>query len=80
MELDLFSSKKAILVLLGGKDSTVIALWIRDLLGIEPLLVPLNYPSGQINESGWRIVANLINCGFERLNISLDINPNFIKK
>ena len=80
MELDLFLSKKAILGLHGGKDSTRIAVWIRDLLGIEPLLVPMNYPTGQINESGCRILANLINCGFESINISLAINPNFIKK
>jgi len=70
-DLDLFSSKKAILGVSGGKDSTRQALWIRDLLGIEPLLVSMNYPPGQINERGCRNIANLIDRGFESLNISL---------
>ena len=34
----------------GGKDSTRQALWVRDKLGLNPLLVCLTYPPEQVTE------------------------------
>ena len=62
----------------GGKDSTRQALWLRDVLKINPLLVSLNYPPGQVNERGCRNLSNLIEKGFETLTISL--SPQSWKK
>ena len=36
----------------GGKDSTRQALWVRDKLGLNPLLVCLTYPPEQVSERG----------------------------
>lgn len=49
----------------GGKDSTRQALWIRDKLGVKPLLVCLSYPPEQVTERGVDNVSNLINLGFD---------------
>ena len=70
-KINLFKSEKSILGVSGGKDSTRQALWIRDVLGLDPLLISMNYPPGQINERGCRNIANLIENGFEIINISL---------
>ena len=71
VEKNIYSSKNAILGVSGGKDSTRQALWLRDVLKINPLLVSLNYPPGQINERGCRNLSNLIKKGFNTLTISL---------
>ncbi len=49
----------------GGKDSTRQALFVRDKLGLNPLLVCLSYPPEQVSERGVRNVSNLINLGFD---------------
>lgn len=49
----------------GGKDSTRQALFLRDKLGINPLLVCLSYPPEQVTERGVNNLSNLINLGFD---------------
>ncbi len=49
----------------GGKDSTRQALFLRDKLGINPLLVSLSYPPEQVTERGVENLSNLINQGFD---------------
>lgn len=49
----------------GGKDSTRQALYIRDSLGLNPLLVCLGYPPEQVTEVGSNNLSNLINLGFD---------------
>tara|TARA_R110001606_G_scaffold389553_1_gene555768 strand:- start:22801 stop:23931 length:1131 start_codon:yes stop_codon:yes gene_type:complete len=49
----------------GGKDSTRQALWVRDKLGLKPLLVSLSYPPEQITERGVDNISNLIELGFD---------------
>jgi len=54
----------------GGKDSTRQALHIRDCFGLKPLLVSMNYPPKQISQNGVRNLSNLIEHGFDCINIS----------
>lgn len=49
----------------GGKDSTRQALWIRDKLGLRPLLVCLSYPPEQVTQRGVDNISNLIELGFD---------------
>lgn len=49
----------------GGKDSTRQALFLRDKLGVNPLLVTLSYPPDQVTERGVENLSNLINLGFD---------------
>jgi N-acetyl sugar amidotransferase len=49
----------------GGKDSTRQALWVRDKLGLKPLLVCLSYPPDQVTNRGSNNLSNLINLGFD---------------
>lgn len=49
----------------GGKDSTRQALFIRDKLGLDPLLVCLSYPPEQVTERGVDNLSNLISLGFD---------------
>ena len=49
----------------GGKDSTRQALFLRDKLGINPLLVTLSYPPEQVTERGVSNLSNLIELGFD---------------
>jgi N-acetyl sugar amidotransferase len=49
----------------GGKDSTRQALWVRDKLGLNPLLVCLSYPPEQITERGTNNISMLIENGFD---------------
>lgn len=51
----------------GGKDSTRQALWVRDQLGVRPLLVCLSYPPEQVTERGVQNLSNLIELGFDVL-------------
>ena len=55
----------------GGKDSTRQALWVRDKLGLKPLLVCLSYPPEQITNRGVNNISNLINLGFDLVISSL---------
>ncbi len=49
----------------GGKDSLRQALFLRDKLGINPLLACLTYPPQQLTERGAQNLSNLINHGFD---------------
>lgn len=49
----------------GGKDSTRQALWVRDKLGLKPLLVCLSYPPEQVTQRGVDNLSNLIELGFD---------------
>lgn len=49
----------------GGKDSTRQALFLRDKMDINPLLVCLSYPPEQVTERGVSNLSNLINLGFD---------------
>jgi N-acetyl sugar amidotransferase len=49
----------------GGKDSTRQALWVRDKLGLNPLLACLSYPPQQVTERGVDNISNLIELGFD---------------
>ena len=51
----------------GGKDSTRQAIWVRDKLGLKPLLVSLVYPPQQVNNLGAQNLSNLIELGFDVL-------------
>jgi N-acetyl sugar amidotransferase len=54
----------------GGKDSTLQALFVRDTLKMKPLLVSMNYPPDQISITGTKNLSNLINLGFDCINIT----------
>ena len=49
----------------GGKDSTRQALWVRDKLGLKPLLACLSYPPEQVTQRGTNNISNLIELGFD---------------
>jgi N-acetyl sugar amidotransferase len=49
----------------GGKDSTRQALWVRDKLGLKPLLACLSYPPQQVTQRGADNISNLIAQGFD---------------
>lgn len=49
----------------GGKDSLRQALWVRDKLGLKPLLVCLSYPPEQVTERGAANLSNMIELGFD---------------
>lgn len=49
----------------GGKDSTRQALYVRDKLGLNPLLVSLSYPPEQVTERGVCNISSLIELGFD---------------
>jgi len=55
----------------GGKDSLRQALWVRDKLGLKPLLVCLSYPPEQVTERGTYNVSNMIELGFDVVMVSL---------
>ena len=49
----------------GGKDSTRQALWVRERLGLNPLLVCVAYPPLQSTELGKRNLTNMVSHGFD---------------
>ncbi len=49
----------------GGKDSTRQALWIREKLGLKPLLACLTYPPQQVTQRGVDNISSLIELGFD---------------
>lgn len=51
----------------GGKDSTRQALWVRNKLGLKPLLVSLSYPPEQLSDIGAYNLSNLISLGFDTI-------------
>jgi len=54
----------------GGKDSTRQSLYVRDELGLKPLLVCCSYPPEQLTERGAHNLANLISLGFDTISVS----------
>ena len=54
----------------GGKDSSRQALYVKEILGMNPLLVSLNYPPEQISNRGAYNLSNLISLGFDCVNVS----------
>ena len=54
----------------GGKDSTRQALYVKETLGMNPLLVSLNYPPEQMTDTGAHNLSNLIKLGFDCVNVS----------
>lgn len=51
----------------GGKDSTRQALFVREELGLNPLLVCCSYPPEQLTERGAHNISNLISLGFDTI-------------
>jgi N-acetyl sugar amidotransferase len=49
----------------GGKDSTRQAIYLREKLGLNPLLVCMTWPPEQVNIRGVNNLSNLINLGFD---------------
>lgn len=54
----------------GGKDSTRQALFVRDVLKMNPLLVQLGYPPNQVTQRGVDNISNLIKHGFDCVTIN----------
>jgi hypothetical protein len=54
----------------GGKDSTRQALWVRNGLGLNPLLVLVTYPPRQLTDRGAANVANLLELGFDLVTLA----------
>ena len=55
----------SILGVSGGKDSTRLAIWARDFLGLNPLLVSVTYPPEQMTKRGANNLNNLAELGFD---------------
>ena len=55
----------SILGISGGKDSTRLAIWARDFLGLNPLLVSVTYPPQQLTKQGADNLNNLAELGFD---------------
>ena len=55
----------------GGKDSTRQAMYVKEKLGLKPLLVSMAYPPEQQTERGAHNLANLISLGFDAISVSL---------
>lgn len=66
----------------GGKDSLRQAVYVKEVLGMKPLLVCLSYPPDQITERGAQNISNLISLGFDTITISLSpiVWKNLIKE
>lgn len=54
----------------GGKDSTRQAHWVRDRLGLKPLLVCASYPPLQMSEIGAKNVSNLLSMNFDLISLT----------
>lgn len=62
----------------GGKDSVRQSLYVRDELGLKPLLVSCTYPPEQLTERGAYNLGNLISMGFDCISVGPD--PQVWKK
>ena len=54
----------------GGKDSTRQAIYVKEVLKMNPLLVSLGYPPEQITQRGVDNVSNMIKHGFDCISIN----------
>ncbi len=53
----------------GGKDSTRQAVFVKEELKLNPLLVSLNYPPEQMTHRGAHNISNMISLGFDTMTI-----------
>lgn len=53
----------------GGKDSTRQAVFVKEELNLNPLLVSLNYPPEQMTDRGAHNISNIISLGFDTMTI-----------
>jgi N-acetyl sugar amidotransferase len=53
----------------GGKDSTRQAVFVKEELNMNPLLVSLNYPPEQMTDRGAHNISNMISLGFDTITI-----------
>jgi N-acetyl sugar amidotransferase len=54
----------------GGKDSTRQVMYVKEVLGMNPLLVSCTYPPEQQTQRGAENLGNMINLGFDTISIS----------
>ena len=54
----------------GGKDSTRQAIFVREHLGMKPLLITLQPPPQQLTQRGADNISNLISLGFDCISIN----------
>lgn len=54
----------------GGKDSTRQALYVKENLGMNPLLVCLGYPPEQVSQNGVDNLSNLVSLGFDCVTVN----------
>lgn len=54
----------------GGKDSTRQAQWVRDRLGLRPLLICVAYPPKQMTEIGAKNLSNIIDMDFDLITVT----------
>ena len=54
----------------GGKDSTRQAHWVRDRLGLNPLLICAAYPPLQMSHIGAKNLSNLLSMGFDLITLT----------
>lgn len=54
----------------GGKDSTRQALFVKNVLKMNPLLVNLSYPPEQVTQRGVDNVSNMVSHGFDCISIN----------
>lgn len=54
----------------GGKDSTRQSIFVRDELGLKPLLVSCQYPPEQLVDRGTHNISNLISLGFDCITVA----------
>ena len=66
------SGYDCIVAVSGGKDSTRQAIFAKEVLGLNPLLVCCSYPPQQLTERGAYNLANLIEKGFDCITVSPD--------
>jgi len=62
----------------GGKDSTRQAIFVKEVLRMNPLLVNLSYPPEQVTQRGVDNVSNMIRHGFDC--ISVNLSPQIWRK
>lgn len=55
----------------GGKDSVRQAVFVKEVLGMKPLLVCLSYPPEQLTTRGAENISNLIALGFDTITVNL---------
>ncbi len=72
------NSYDCIVTVSGGKDSMRQAFFVRDDLGLNPLLVSATYPPEQMSERGAKNLSNLVEHGFDCISIGL--NPKISKQ